>query len=64
MAALGVCRELISHSEYMHLCHAVLHCQHKAIDVMGQCDVLWAVETPKISLNCILTEDHTVTHVE
>ena len=34
------------------------------MDVMGQCDVLWAVETPKISLDCILTEDHTVTHVE
>ena len=24
------------------------------MDVMGQCDVLWAVETPKISLDCIL----------
>lgn len=64
MAVLGVCRELISHSlEYMHLRQAVLHCQHEAMDVMGQCDVLWAVETPKISLDCILTEDHTVTHV-
>ena len=49
MAALGACREFISHSlEYMYLIKAsdMLSCpvnMMPLMDVMDQCDVLWAV---------------------
>lgn len=61
----GVFIEFISHSlEYMCLIKAsymfILLSQHDVIDVMDQCDVLWASQTTKIFSDCIITEDDTV----
>lgn len=64
MADSGIFIRFISHSlEYMCLIKAsnmLVLLYQDVIDVMDQCDILWAVQATKTSSDYIMTEDNTV----